>query len=154
VLGSDFARFVATNSVASALVADQPAPPLLRYEAHFPGDPLPQQSRVRLEGELVSRPLVTPLVLRSWPHPDILSNTVVQTAIDAEGRALFPALMSESGYPAADVLALKLANAARFRPLPHAARDHTGTGPLAWGKMIFEWHTLPMTATHLPAGPP
>ena len=153
-LGSGFARFVGTNFMAPPLVADQPVPPLLRYEPHFPNDPLPQHSRLRLEGEVASRPLLAPLDLRSWPHSDILSNTVVRTAIDADGRTLFPALVSESGYPDADFYALKLASAARFRPLPRAARDSSGIGPLAWGKMIFEWHTLPLTATNPPSGRP
>ena len=153
-LGGDFARFVATNLLAPPLVADQPPPPLLRYEPHFPNDPLPQHSRLRLEGELTSRPLLTPLELRSWPYSDILSNTIVQTAIDADGRALFPALLGECGYPAADLHALQLAAAARFRPLPRAARDHTGIGPLAWGKMIFEWHALPLAATNPPVNLP
>ena len=153
-LGGDFVRFVATNFLAPPLVADQPVPPLLRYEPHFPNDPLPQQSRLRLEGELVSRPFLTPLELRSWPHSDILSNTIVRTAIDADGRTLFPALVSECGYPDADLYALKLATAARFRPLSRAARDQSGIGPLAWGKIIFEWHTLPLTATNPPTGRP
>jgi hypothetical protein len=153
-LGGDFARFVATNFIAPPLVADQPAPPLLRYEPHFSNDPLRQQSRLRLEGELTSRPLLTPLELRSWPHSDILSNTIVRAAIDADGLPLFPALIGECGLPLADLHALKLAAAARFRPLPRAGRDPTGLGPLAWGKLIFEWHTLPLTATNPPTGQP
>jgi hypothetical protein len=153
-LGGGFVRFASTNVIAPPRIADQPVPPLLRYEPHFPSEPLPQVSRLRLEGDLRGRSLLVPLRLRSWAASEILSNSVVRTAIDADGRTIFPALMSECGLAEADQQALQLAATARFQPLPRAARDGTGIGPLAWGRMVFEWHTVPMTGASPGNTPP
>jgi hypothetical protein len=153
-LGRDFARAVSTNVLVPPSVAEQVVPPMLRYEPHFPSDPIVQQSRLSYEGELAARSLPTPIPLRSWPRTDLLSNSIIRAAIDADGRTLFPALIAECGLPEADRLALKLAAEVRFRPLPRAARDATRQGPLAWGKLIFEWHTASVAATNPPANIP
>ena len=151
-LGGEFARFVASSAITPALTANKPLPPLLRYEPNFPNDPLPQSSRLRLQGALASRPLVAPLELRSWPHSDVLGSTIIQAAVDADGLTHSAVILGECGLKEADLHALKLANQARFRPLPRAARDRTGSGPLAWGRLIFHWHTLPLAATNLTRG--
>ena len=153
-LGTEFARFVATNSSTPPLTANRPLPPLTRYEPNFLNDPLPRSSRLQLEGDLASRPLLTPLELRSWPNSDLLSSTTVRAAVDADGFTHSAVLLSECGSKEADLYALKLANQARFRPLPRAARDRTGSGPLAWGKLIFHWRTLPLAATNVTRGQP
>src|SRR6185436_6150772 len=119
-------------------------------EPHFPSEPLAGQSRLRIEGGIALRPPSKGIALPAWPRADILSNSVVRVAIDADGRPLFPALSAESGLPEADLAALKIAAATRFRALPHADRDGSGTGPLAWGKMIFEWHTVPPAPAAIP----
>ena len=151
-LGDEFTRYVATNTIAPPLVANKPLPPLQRYEPNFPNDPVQPNSTLRLVGDLSSRPLLVPLELRSWPNSEILSNTTVRVVVDADGFTQSSVLLVECGSREADLYALKVANQARFRPLPRAARDRTGTGPLAWGKMIFHWHTLPMAATNLTRG--
>lgn len=153
-LGGEFAEFIATNEITPPLTANKPLPPLPRYEPNFPNDPLPQRSRLRLEGDLIFRPLLAPLALRSWPHPELLISTTIQAAVDANGFTHSAIILGESGSKEADQYALKLANQARFRPLPRAARDRTGSGPLAWGKLIFHWHTLPWTATNVIPGQP
>lgn len=153
-LGGGFAQLVATNLLTPPTIADKPALPMLRYEPTFPSDPLPTQSTLRIEGELASRPLFRPVELPAWAHYELLSNSVVQILVDAEGFTLSTEPLSGCGLPEADRHALKLANAARFQPLPRAARDATGRGPLAWGKLIFRWHTTPPAVTNAPAGLP
>ena len=153
-LGAEFTRFVATNAITPPLTANKPLPPLLRYEPNFQTNPLPQSSRLRLEGALATRPLVAPLGLRSWANTELLDSTVVRAAVDADGFILSAIILGECGSREADLHALKLANQARFRPLPRAARDRTGSGPVAWGKLVFQWHTLPLAATNLTQGLP
>ena len=151
-LGSEFSRFVATNSITPPLTANKPLPPLPRYEPNFPNDPIQQSSRLRLEGGLASRPLLAPLELRPWPNTDVLGSTTVRAAVDANGFTHSTIILGECGSREADLHALKLANQARFRPLPRAMRDRTGSGPLVWGKLIFHWRTLPLEATNLTRG--
>lgn len=149
-LGGGFAEFVATNIITPLLVADQPVPLLSRYEPGLGPEPSPASSRLRLEGSLAARGLLAPLELRSWPHTELLSNTTVQVAISVEGYILSARLLGESGLREADLRALDLAQSARFRPLPAAARDRAGQGPVEWGRMIFRWRTLPPNVTNSP----
>jgi len=146
-LGGDFARYTATSGITAPLVADKPVPPLLRYEPNVRDEPFAQPSRLRIEGELASRPLAKPLALPSWRHPDVLSNSVVRVAVDADGHAISSVLVAECGRRDADAQALKLASSARFQPLPRSARDATGAGPLAWGRMVFQWRTVTPSPT-------
>jgi hypothetical protein len=153
-LSATFSRFIRTNLISPPLIADKPLPPLPRYEPNFPNEPLPSRSRLRLEGDLASRPLLAPLDLPSWPHSEMLSNTAVQAAVDAAGFTFSAVLLAGSGLPEADAHALKLASAARFRPLLRARRAPDGFGPMTWGRLVFQWHTLPPPTTNLSSAQP
>jgi hypothetical protein len=148
-LGSTFSQFVETNTVSPLLMVDRPLPPLLRYEPNFPNEPVPPESRLRIEGELTARPLLFPLSLKSWTHSEILSNSVVQMAVNADGFTFSTLLLSECGLKEADLYALKLAGDARFRPLPRERRVAGDADSLMWGKLVFQWHTLPLTTTNV-----
>ena len=153
-LGETFARFVLSNRVSPTLFADRPLPSLLRYEPNFPNDPVPAQSRLRITGDLANRPLLTPIPLKSWPHSELLSNTVVQAMIDPDGFTVSTVLVGECGLNAADRYALEMASDARYRPLFRTQRNGQGGTPLVWGQLLFEWHTLPIPDGTLPAGRP
>ena len=152
-LGQTFSEFVASNQPPAPLTSDRPLPPLGRYEPNFPVDPPPQNSQVRIEGDLAQRPLLTPLAIKSWPHSEMLSNTTVQAVVDAEGFPVTVRLLTESGLRAADLHALELAADARFTPLSRAAKERT-VSPLTWGRLTFLWHTLPSPTTNLSSSPP
>jgi len=151
-LGQTFSKFIASNQLPPQLTSDRPLPPLVRYEPNFPNDPPPQNSRVRIEGELARRPLVTPLSIRSWSHSEMLSNTTVQVVVGADGFMVTVKLLTESGRRAADQHALKLAADARFQPLPQATHGRNAQ-QLTWGRLTFLWHTLPSPTTNLSSGP-
>jgi hypothetical protein len=153
-LGATFSQFVASNRAAPRLIADKPLPPLVRYEPNFPNEPAATQSRLRLQGQLANRPLLSPLALPSWPHAEILSNTVVQVAVDPDGMTFSPVLLSHSGLREADTFALDWAGGARFRPLPRETRLRDGTESLTWGKLVFQWHTVPLLPTNSPFATP
>ena len=71
---------------------------------------------------MAGRRLVQPIELPPWPYQDLLTNSVVQMVVDAEGRpASVPVLLSSSGCPAADEYALEQAQAARFEPVSRNA---------------------------------
>ena len=122
-LGAVFNRLVETNSFqplpTSGPARGRPDPPRPSSAGNFRG-----HSVVRLEGDLAQRRLLTPLELRSWTNPDILTNSVVQVVVDAEGRPVSVTLLSGSGSQAADQYALEQARAARFEPL---SRNPAGT---------------------------
>ncbi len=120
--------------------------------------PLPlalDRSRLRIEGELARRPLLTPLDLPPWQHNELLTNTVVQMLVDAQGRPFSPTLLHGSGLPKADDYALAQSRTLRFGPpSPGAQQPPPLPVPLAhltWGWLVFEWHTLPLQPTNAPA---
>jgi hypothetical protein len=83
-------------------------------------------------------------VLPSWAHSELISNSVVRVAVSGDGCTFSPVLLTESGYPEADLHALKLANELRFQPLPGERLGGGEPQALIWGKLIFQWHTLPL----------
>lgn len=156
LLGKTYSAFQATNIAAPLLVADKPLPPLMRSTPNVSALSVAGRSEWRMEGDLASRPLLTPFDLRSWSHTDILTNSVVQLLVDAEGNPVSTALLAPSGSIHADQHALKLARTARFQPSqksPLSALQHSG-GALTWGKLIFQWHTLAAHATNLSTAKP
>lgn len=151
-LGAAFSRFVETNAFDPQPLLAKSLPELTLPEL----PPLaisPAHSTLRLEWDQAPRRLLTPLELRSQENLEILTNSVVQIVVDAEGRPISVTLLSGSGSKAADQQAIEQANAARFEPLD---RNPAGTPPspvaaLIWGRMIFQWHTLPPPPTNAPA---
>ena len=108
------------------------------------------RSGVRLEDGLVGRRLLGSNELAPMPHSDLLANTVVQVVVGADGRPVsVPILLSSSGSRAADEKALNLARTARFNALElTSGRPNDPMAQLVWGRMIFQWQTLPMPATN------
>ena len=84
---------------------------------------------------------------------DVLSNTVIQVGIQADGFPLSSRIISGSGSRGADLTALQIANGVRFTPLS-AATART-EGALEWGELVFQWFTTEPIATNaLPPGTP
>jgi TonB family protein len=83
----------------------------------------------------------------------VLTNSEVQIVVDETGRVFAPPiLVSKSGSDEADASALELARSARFQSVrprgPRHAKD--APQPLAWGKLVFEWQTVPILPTNTP----
>lgn len=150
-LTASFTQYVGTNLIMPLLIADKPLPPLQRYEPNFPPDSVPTQSLVRVEGELAGRKLMSNVPLKSWESSEILSNTVVQAAVDAAGFTFSATLVSSSGSTNADRHALAEVADARFRPMPNTPAAAEPTRSLTWGRWTFQWHTLPLPSTNLAA---
>jgi hypothetical protein len=116
-----------------------------------------QKSQFRLGEGLQRRQLKTVLKLPSWPHSDFLTNTVVKLFINGDGVPVStPILLYSSGLKAADDFALAQAGAARFEPIINEGPNRS-TSPLAnatWGTMVFEWQTLPLSATNAASANP
>jgi TonB family protein len=154
-LGAVFSRFIETNEFDSPQL-----PANLKPALTFPNLPpqavAAEQSVLRFEWDLAPRRLITPRALRSWPNPEILTDSVVRIAVDSEGRPVSPALLSSSGSVAADQYALEQARAARFEPLRRNPADPAlkPAADLSLVRMIFRWHTLPPSPTNTATASP
>lgn len=153
-LGKTFLEFVATNASPRLLIANQSMPRSIVSDLNVPNLPGLTQSVLRIEGDLVSRSLLTPMELPSWPHSDLLANTVVQAVVDPQGYAFSTVLLASSGLKEADQFALNLVASARFQPGAKEKRPKNPADQLIWGKVIFQWHTLPLPTTNISTVPP
>jgi TonB family protein len=118
-------------------LAGQMAPPLEPLPVFLPPAVVQTQSVFRLQGDVRQRWTGPPPLLPPQPSAQLLTNSVVEIAIDAEGNVLVHRLLARSGSAAADEAALAAAKALRF--LPSAAPE------ALWGQAIFEWHTIQET---------
>lgn len=128
------------------LLTDLPIPELV------PAPPLPDRSRLRVEDQLAGRLLLTPFQLPDPVNAEILTNTVIQMVVDSTGRPRSLTLLSSSGLSSADDEAVRFARTIRFAPLPDVETESDASpaalARLAWGTLIFDWHTLPLPATN------
>jgi hypothetical protein len=143
-LGQAFNQFMQTNHFEGFEL--QLKPPLKLSAPGLPIEPaLAQNSTLRVEDELAQRQLPSPINLTNWPYANVIAPSKVQVLVDAAGNVVSTVLLPpDSGFAAADQYdkadqrALELARAMRFAP----------SSRLTVGRMIFNWHTVPMTNTN------
>ena len=143
-LGAAFRDFVRTSApLPFQAVVPEPPPAV----AAGPALPVSTPSTLRIEGGLSGRRLLSSFELFGWPNPNLLTNSVVQVVVDAQGNTLSRRLLSGSGSVGADRRALELAMTARFAPVEITGPERMEHRPeqLTLGTLIFEWQTLPPT---------
>jgi len=135
-LGAAFGRLMQTDFPASQPFNFRPVPELTTPT--MPEERTPaQSSTMRIRGELAQRQLPSEISLTNWPYADVLAPCVVQVLVDAAGNVVSTVLLKSSSYKDADDKALELARALRFTPAAN----------LAFGRIIFNWHTVPPTTS-------
>jgi TonB family protein len=138
-LGATFQQFMQTNFFAAHSLDFKPeaksseTPPV---EAE-----LAQNSTMQIVGELAQRQLIGEINLPSLQYNDVIAPSKVQVLVNAAGDVVSIVLLESSGYKDADDKSLELARAARFAP----------SSKITLGKLIFNWHTIPLAATNPPA---
>jgi len=139
-LGAAFQQFMRTNHFAGYPLDFKPPPelsePVVPVEAVFP-----QNSTLQIVGGLAGRRLLNEAEIQPPPLPDndVIAPSKVQALVDAGGNVVSVVLLESSGLAVADNTALELARAARFAPADN----------LTIGRLIFNWRTIPMTATNV-----
>jgi TonB family protein len=151
-LGAVFSPLVENRTFSIDPVPARPSPelmfPVITREPRFA-----DRSSVTLASGLNGRKLERGLgELPSWSNTELLTDTVVQVAVDAEGSTLSATLLRSCSFRAADKFALEWAMAARFSPAPPQPEE--GGPKLSMGQLIFDWHTLAPAATNAPGGAP
>ena len=144
-LGQDFVDYLQTLSPLGASLVDKPEPKL--YPVN-PGieDLLPTASQLLVGGGLSSRPLLIQPAIPDWPVLEVLSATVLQAAVNADGFVITAAVVSESGSKAADQKAMELTRGLRFKALTGESETKKPTAGLSFGQLVFQWR-VSSTAT-------
>jgi hypothetical protein len=155
-LGGAIVSIVRSNLQQPLEVADRPPPGLPGTSYYVPPERVSTPASVRVEGELIGRPLLSAFDLKPWPLADtILRPSVVQLVVDEDGRVVFPPVLvpPRSGSDEADARALELARSASFQPLSRSGpRSASLPQRLTTGRLVFDWQTVPPAATNTPAG--
>ena len=143
-LGMAFNQFMQTNRCAGFELQLKP-PVKLSTPALLVESALAQTSTLQIQDDLAQWRLLEPIHLPSWPYANVIAPSKVQLLVNEAGDVVSAVLLPpDSGFTAADQYdqadqrALELARTARFAP---AAR-------LTVGRMIFNWHTVPVTTTN------
>jgi hypothetical protein len=135
-LGAAFGQFMQTNFIASEPLDFKPVAAL--STPTLPVEPAPaQNSTMQIGGELAQRQLPDQINLTNWPLSDVLAPDKVQLLVDAAGNVVSAVLLESSNYIDAEDKALEVARRLRFAP----------SSGLTFGRVIFNWHTVPMTTT-------
>jgi hypothetical protein len=142
-LGIAFGQFMQTNFFASQPLDFKPTPQL--NTPTLPVEPMPaQNSTMQIEGELAQRQLPSEINLTNWPYADVIAPSKVQVLVNAAGNVVSTVLLPpDNGFTAADYYdaanqrALEIARTLRFTP----------SSQLTFGRIIFNWHTVPPTAS-------
>ncbi len=153
-LGATFVAFMQTNlpprfqpRIDSGLDTEE--------AASAPLQPLSVPSRLVVEGDLARLRLLTRMHLPPQTNTDLLTNTVVQIVVDAQGYPFSSVLWASSGSQDADSMALtNFAKAIRFAPPEAAALGIVPQDKMISGKLVFEWQTVPPAPTNAPTAKP
>lgn len=129
------------------LLATAPVPASLT--ARPASQPGMAQSQVRLE-DPAGRTLAAPGKLPSWPYDGLLSNSIVEILVDAEGLPLTARMAAVSGSKEADLWALRWTKGVRLQP----AEPDPAPPPFALARLVFTWQTAELNASNRPPNRP
>jgi len=139
-LGAMMVRYAATNRVSSDELLEhlRALPP---FELRVPARPISTGSTFLVEGPLKSRAGKLPGRLPSVPSLDLVTNTVVEVAVNGDGVVESALLLGECGIKSVDEQAVSLARGLLFSPArpPRTPRDAAG---LQRSRVVFTWHTV------------
>lgn len=153
-LGEPFLQFMETNRFASPTLEAKPAPEIHATLGDI-AEAIPPATTLELAGDLASRRLLKTPELDAWSNGEVLTNTVVQTLVDASGAVLSAvAIPPGCGSADADSHALDIALGLRFAPLSTEGWRGNPARELTRGLIIFHWRTEPPISVALPAPKP
>lgn len=147
-LGTNFPQLSRPQSPLPFGLADPDSAELEPWPGFLAPEQFRSQSRFEIQGELSRRKLNTPVELRAWPpgpNGPLLSQSVVQIAVNSAGQVVAARLLGHSGSVDADASALHTARNLRFHPVP--------ASPPIWGEALFQWQTA-SSSNAAPSGPP
>lgn len=153
-LAQPFLEMVSTNHASPLLIADKPMPTASFAEFAGYRVPMPTQSWCRITGPLAKRKLEQMQPLPAWPNTDLLTNSIVELFVNAEGFPISARLEVPSGLREADQYALELARQIKFETVNGPLLAADPAKDFTWGKLIFQWHVVPPPNTNQPGAIP
>ena len=142
--GDEIVARVDSGSAQLVSVLDRPKPAL--KTVGIPPNAI-SESTFDIEGDLARRTLLARPALVSPVSDAALSNSIVEIDVNADGLVVDPAVIPPGGSSSSaetDAYARSIAMSLQFKPLPRASLPAERT----WGRVVFQWRTLPAPATN------
>ena len=137
--GAAFNAFMQTKRSEAFRPSFKPEPQLVMPRLAMESA-MPQHSTWRMAGQITGRRILNLHNAPTLTLNDVIGPSHVQLLVDQDGNVASAVLLESSGYDAADQQALDLARTLRFAPADR----------IMFGRLIFNWHTVPMTSTNAP----
>jgi hypothetical protein len=152
-LGTTFAAFMLTNA-PPRYEASLGSESDLEYDPTVPMESVVAPSTLRQEGGIARLRLLTAVQLPPRTNSEVLPNTEVQLMVNTRGIPFSAVVVSSSKDSVADATALEIARGLRFAPPQAAAVGVMPADKTTFGKLIFQWQTVPPAATNAPPTTP
>ncbi len=135
-LGTGEAALTNASGITPLTLAQLDTPRLEPMPVFLSPEIIRTQSVLRIEGELAERLAGPGPALHAWPSTSrkLLTNTVVQIAVNQAGDVMAARLLTRCGSADADADAVAKAGALLFRPSTDART--------VWAQAVFDWQTL------------
>jgi TonB family protein len=151
----------AAGRIGLELPPAAPAPHDVPFSVAEPTEPLEEaapnltflpaiqpDSYFHIEGPLAARQIAAPTALQTWATDNVLSNTIVEFAVNRAGQVIVARLVRSSGRAEADASAVNSVSALRFVPGKAIQSEPV------WDRAAFFWKSVPMVAaTNAPVPP-
>jgi len=146
--GGDFVAFARSNAASLHGLRFKSAPQALPSESAKATPPASRPSTLRVADDLAGRKLLRPPNLPPQKGIDLLIPSEVRVVVDYRGIVTSAILLPPgSGSKEADRLAVAEAKRTQFSPAFPAGAEQ----PLTFGRLIFDWQTIPPEQTSKPA---
>lgn len=132
-LGNIPAAVTSSPTLLPLALEDRGSMSLEPLPIYLPAEVVQTNSIFRLEGAVARRWTGAEPALAAWPNAQLLSNSVVEIAVNRVGDIVAHRLVVRSGSPKADAAALIAAKGLRF--------ERSASGMTDWGRAVFEWRT-------------
>jgi hypothetical protein len=145
-LGATLTAHAETNRISTETLLDglRSTTP---FELRVAALPLLSRSVMAIEGALNQRAFTLPVSLPAATNTDLLTNTVVEIAVNGDGIVESVMLAGECGSKLVDEAAVDVARQLAFAPLPLKRREREAALPER-GRVIFTWQIVSPALTN------
>lgn len=137
LLGNEISKLLTNIAITHNIGFHRLPEPEVQFSIQIQGPTPPTYTEIEFDEKLLARGIEFVPPLPTITHTDVIAATVTRVIVDSRGYVLSSAIISESGYKPADILALDLAKSVKFKPIDMGFDKN---GSLTIGNITFKWY--------------